>query len=219
MCPCARCVRERISTLERVLDRGTAARAGWSVTAYRSGTPKPRLGCSAPAGQWCALAESEKRLRDIPDEKRRLAAALRAGTIAERDRLAAFVLDEATAFAANPFPSTTAGAARQRWGLREIEFEAMQVAAAGLPCLMAALARLPAGEPLRQEILRTPAHVLYLLHHGESGRIVGAALHGKPREALPPFVRLKASPKAAPRRPRRRRVDPQQLDLFESHPA
>jgi hypothetical protein len=53
-------------------------------------------------------------LRDIPEEKRRLAAALRAGTIAERDRLAAFVLDEATAFAANPFPSTTAGAARQR---------------------------------------------------------------------------------------------------------
>lgn len=155
-------------------------------------------------------------MRDIPEEKRRLAAALRAGTIAERDRLAAFVLDEATAFAANPFPSTTAGAARQRWGLREIEFEAMQVAAAGLPCLMAALARLPAGEPLRQEILRTPAYVLYLLHHGESGQIVGAVLHGKPRGALPSFVRPKATPpRATPRRPRKRRVSAEQLDLFE----
>ncbi|TNC08819.1 hypothetical protein FF100_28480 [Methylobacterium terricola] len=155
----------------------------------------------------------------MPGEKRQIAAALRTGTIAERDRPAAFVLDEATGSAANPFPSTTAGVARQRWSLREIEFEAMQVASAGLPCLMAALACLPSGEPLRQEILRTPAHVLYLLHHGESGRIVGAVLHGKPREALPPFAKLKASPKAAPRRPRRRRVSPQQLDLFESHPA
>jgi len=42
------------------------------------------------------------------------------------------MVDKATAFAANPFPSTTAGVARQRWGLREIEFEAMEVAAAGL---------------------------------------------------------------------------------------
>ena len=156
-------------------------------------------------------------MRDIPEEKRRLAAALRAGTIAERDRLAAFVLDEATAFAANPFPSTTAGAARQRWGLREIEFEAMQVAAGGLPCLMAALSRLPSSEPLRQEILRTPAHVLYLLHHGKSGLIVGAVLHGKPREALPLFVRPKATPaRATTRQPRRRRVSTEQLDLFES---
>ena len=53
-------------------------------------------------------------MRDIPEEKRQLADALRAGTSTERERLAAFVLEEATAFAANPFPSTTAGAARQR---------------------------------------------------------------------------------------------------------
>jgi hypothetical protein len=81
------------------------------------------------------------------DAHARREAQLRVGTLVERDRLAAFVLDEATAFAANPFPSTTAGAARQRWGLSEIEFEAMRVDAAGLPCLMAALARLPPGEP------------------------------------------------------------------------
>ena len=155
-------------------------------------------------------------MRNIPEEKRQLADALRAGTITERDRLAAFVLDEATGFAANPFPSTTAGAARQHWALREIEFEAMHVAAAGLPCLMTALSRLPSSEPLRQEILRTPAHVLYLLHHGESGRIVGAVLQGKPREALPPFVRPKATPaRVNLRRPRRRRVSAEQLDLFE----
>ena len=152
-------------------------------------------------------------MRDIPEETRRLADALRAGIIAERDRLAAFVLDEATAFAANPFPSTTAGAARQRWGLREIEFEAMQVAAAGLPCLMAALARLPSGEPLRQEILRTPAHVIYLLRDGESGHILGAVLHGKPREALPPFVKPGSSPRQSKRR---QRASAQQLDLFET---
>ena len=119
-------------------------------------------------------------------------------------------------FAANPFPLTTAGAARQRWGLREIEFEAVQVAVAGLPCLMAALACLPVGEPLRQEILRTPVHVLYLLHHSESGRIVGAVLHGKPRQALPPFVRAKATPpRVTPRRSRQQRVSAEQLDLFE----
>ncbi len=75
--------------------------------------------------------------------------------MAERGRLAAFVLDEATAFAANPFPSTTAGVARQRWGLREIEFEAMEIAAAGLPCLLAALAAYRLRNPLRQEIQRT----------------------------------------------------------------
>jgi hypothetical protein len=152
-------------------------------------------------------------LREISGDKRRLADALRASTIIDRERLAAFILDEATAFAANPFPSITAGAARQGWGLHEIRFEAMQIASAGLPCLLAALACLPTGEPLRQEILRTPAHVLYLLHHGEGGRIIGAVLHGKSREALPPFV----VPKAVPPRSRRRRANPQQLDLFEVH--
>ncbi len=123
-------------------------------------------------------------MRDIPEEKRRLADALRVSAMAERGRLAVFVLDEATAFAANPFPSTTAGVARQRWGLREIGFEALEIAAAGLPCLLAALACLPSVEPLRQDILRTSAHVLYLLYRTEGGQIVGAVLHGKPGLAL-----------------------------------
>lgn len=161
-----------------------------------------------------AVSQARPRLRDIPEEKRRLADALRVSAMAERGRLAAFVLDEATAFAANPFPSTTAGVARQRWGLREIEFEAMEIAAAGLPCLLAALACLPSAEPLRQEILRTPAHVLYLLHRTEGGQIVGAVLHGKPRLALPLFVQPDPAPRLVARRQRRRQVSAQQLDLF-----
>lgn len=71
-------------------------------------------------------------MRELPEEKRWIVDALQAGTIAEREGLSAFMVDKATAFAANPFPSTTAGVACQRWGLREIKFEAMEVAAAGL---------------------------------------------------------------------------------------
>lgn len=162
-------------------------------------------------------------MRDIPEEKRRVADALRASTIAEREPLAAFVVDEATVCAANPFPSTSAGAARQRWGLREIEFEAMAIASAGLPCLMASLGRLPAGETLWQEILKSPTHVLYLLWHDEGGPIVGAVLHGKPRQALPLFVR--PEPVAEPDPPARRALvkrsarkpaTPDQLELFRT---
>jgi hypothetical protein len=88
----------------------------------------------------------------------------------------------------------------------------MQLASAGPPCLLAALSRLPVGDPLRQEIVRTPAHVLYLLHHGGGSQIVGAVLHGKPREALPPLIRLKAAPRGRLQRP----VNARQLDLFET---
>ncbi|UHC20014.1 hypothetical protein LRS73_34160 (plasmid) [Methylobacterium currus] len=45
-------------------------------------------------------------MRDILEDKRRLADALRAGGIAEREPLAAFVADEATVVAANPLRST-----------------------------------------------------------------------------------------------------------------
>ncbi|GJD66558.1 hypothetical protein [Methylobacterium frigidaeris] len=150
----------------------------------------------------------------MPTTKRQLAGALlTGGHITERDRLAAFIHDEATVFAANPFPSTTAGAAHQRWGLREIEFRAMEVASAGLSCLLSALARLPNGEPLRQEILRAGSHSLYLFHHGDGCRIVGAVLHGKPRQELPQF---RPSPK--PRGRPRRSPNTQQLDLFGMQP-
>lgn len=147
--------------------------------------------------------------------KRRIAGALRVWTIADRERLAAFVVDEATMVAANPFPSTTAGAARQRWGLREIEFEAMGVASAGLPCLMAALSGLSVNEPLRQEILRASTYVLYVLLRGDDGSIVGAVLHGKPGDALPPFVKPEPAVRRTPaKRASRKRVAPGQLELF-----
>jgi hypothetical protein len=151
----------------------------------------------------------------MPVTKRQLAGALlTARHIIERDRLAAFLRDEATTFAANPFPATTAGAAHQLWSMRAIEFRAMEVASAGLSCLLAASARLPISEPLRQEILRAGPHSLYLFHHGDGCRIVGAVLHGKPRQELPPF---KSSPK--PRGRPRRSPSPQQLDLFGMHSA
>ncbi|WP_128566446.1 hypothetical protein [Methylobacterium crusticola] len=142
--------------------------------------------------------------------KRQLAGALlTARHIAERDQLAAFIRDEGTSFAANPFPSTSSGAAHQLWSTRSIEFRAMQVASAGLPCLLAALARLPRGELLHQEILRAGPHSLYLLHHGDGCRIVGAVLQGKPRQVLPVIGR---SPR--PRGRPRRAHGGQQLDLF-----
>jgi hypothetical protein len=93
--------------------------------------------------------------------------------------------------------------------MREIEFRAMDIAAAGLSCLLAALARLPTSEPLCQEILRAGTHSLYLLHYGDGCRIVGAVLHGKPRQELP---QLRPLPK--PRGRPRRLPSTQQLDLF-----
>ncbi len=59
-----------------------------------------------------------------------------------------------------PVPVDNGGAARQRWGLREIEFEARGVPSVGLSCLMAALSGLPVNEPLRQEILRASSLAL-----------------------------------------------------------
>jgi hypothetical protein len=73
-----------------------------------------RLGCLALAGRRSILAQWEKRLRDVSGDKRQLADALRTSAIVKRDRLTAFTLDEATAFAASLLPSTTASAARQR---------------------------------------------------------------------------------------------------------
>ncbi len=141
--------------------------------------------------------------------KHQLASALRAaGHLVERERLAGFILDELTAFAVNPFATTTAGAAHQLWGMRAIEFQATQVASAGLPCLLAALARLSRGERLLQEILRAGTHVVYAFHHGDDCRVVGAVLHGRPGQALPEWT-----PSGKRGRPRRHQ-GPVQLDLF-----
>jgi hypothetical protein len=139
--------------------------------------------------------------------KRQLASAvLTTPHIAEREVLAGFLLDEAAVFAPNPFASTKAGAAHQLWYGRAIEFQALLVASAGLPCLLRALKALPVVEPLRQEIVRSPGHVLYLYHRGDGCRVVGAVLHGKPRQALPVLRKRAGRP--------RRSIATCQLDLF-----
>ncbi|OAH27636.1 hypothetical protein AX289_31665 [Methylorubrum populi] len=162
-------------------------------------------------------------MRDISGDKSSLVGALADSSIVERNRLVAFVLEPETAFAANPFPSLTAGVARQRWGLREIEFEGMLVASAGLRCLMTALTALPSSEGMRQEILRSARHVLYVLRREEAGSLVGAVLYGKPGEALPSFRPPPPPvlvPTSASRRPRvtrssrKARVEGQ-LSLFD----
>lgn len=59
------------------------------------------------------------------------------------------------------------------------------------------------------------------LQHGEGGPIVGAVLHGKPREALPPFTRPEPVAKPDPvvrettaQRSARKPVAPGQLEMF-----
>lgn len=86
---------------------------------------------------------------------------------------------------------------------------------------MVSLGGLPVGEALRQEILRSPTGVLYLLRHSEGGPIVGAVLHGQPREALPPFIRPEhvakpdpAAGRAPAKRLARKLVAPGQLQMF-----
>ena len=72
----------------------------------------------------------------------------------DRERIAAFLRDDATAFAPNGFPTTTAGAARHIWRGHAFEFPILGVATAGLSCLMEALTRLPIGEPLTRHYLK-----------------------------------------------------------------
>ncbi|ACL63230.1 hypothetical protein [Methylobacterium nodulans] len=147
----------------------------------------------------------------MPVTKHQLARALQTAThIADREQLAAFILDDATAFAGNPFPNLTAGAALQTWRTRAIEFEGAEIAWAGLGCLLRALERMQTREPLVQEILRTAPHTLYLFHRGDGCSIVGAVLHGKPRQPLPAAI----SPARAVR-PKRSRGASRQLDLFD----
>lgn len=71
-----------------------------------------------------------------------------------------------------------------------------------------ALARLPTGERLQQEVLRAGPHVLYVLRQSDGPHVVGAVLHGRPGQALPGYVLPK-------RRARSRRSQgTAQLDLF-----
>lgn len=135
---------------------------------------------------------------------------LAAGAVAERATIAAFLRDEATAVASNPFSATSAGSARHTWSGQAFEFRVLGIAAAGLSGLLEAVAALPPAEPLVQEIFRKGPHTCCVLLDPTRTRVVGAVLYAKPGIPLPDLA-----PPAPPVRPARRaRVPAAQLDLF-----
>jgi len=143
--------------------------------------------------------------------KRQLAASIQAAIhIGDRGAIAAFLLDDATAFSPfNPFARTSVGAQRQIWSGHAFEFRAASIASLGVPCLMKTLGELPNDASLVQEYLQAGPYRAYVYHHGDGCRIVGSVLHAKPHVALP-VIRM---------RPRsRHRCAPTsaqiQLDLF-----
>ena len=141
--------------------------------------------------------------------KQQLATATsRALHVDERERFCAFIADEATQFAPNPFAVTTVGVVLQRWSTRRIEFRAFGIVEAGLACLLSSAGTRPETDMLVQEILKAGPYTLYLFHDGDGCRILGGVLHGKPGLDLPGF---------RPGTQRRRRSSPAQvaqLDLF-----
>jgi hypothetical protein len=144
--------------------------------------------------------------------RRQLATSLLAAThIADRNAIAAFVIDAATQPAPNPFPHTSVGAVRQVWRQRAAEFRSFDVWAVGLGCLLTALSGMSVNEALVQEILRAGVHTANVFHHGDGCRIVGAVLYSKPGHALPVLPAL-PMPRRAPGRQARDRAE--QLDLF-----
>jgi hypothetical protein len=148
----------------------------------------------------------------VPVTKRQLAASIQgAHHIGDRSAIAAFILDDATEFGANPFRRTSAGAQRQTWSGCSHEFPALGIQFAGLPCLLQALALLPTHEPLEQEVFRAGPFTAYIYHHGDGCRIVGAVLHGRPGIPLPGFAEV---PCPQPSRRGRPRTPSAQLDLF-----
>lgn len=136
-----------------------------------------------------------------------------AALIAGKDRalLAAFLLDEGTAFGLNPFPSTTAGAARQTCAGLAFEYPILGIHSAGLPCLLDALAALPRATPLTRCILKSAAHTCIVFLTAEEA-CVGAYLHGKAGMPLPVFA--PPLPVPMPRKSRVRQTKAKQLDLF-----
>jgi hypothetical protein len=146
--------------------------------------------------------------------RRQLAASLlTASHIAERHAIAAFIADEATQPAPNPFPQTSVGAVRQVWRQRAAEFQSFAIEEIGLACLLAAVSSMGVDEALVQEILRAGPHTANVFHHGDGCRIVGAVLYGKPGTGLPvrPMSRLERTT-LTPRS--RAPMAVEQLDLF-----
>lgn len=123
--------------------------------------------------------------------------------------MAAFIRDAATQPVPNPFARTQAGAACHTWSRTALEHRYANVHSAGVTDLLAALAELPAVEPLHQEMFRSGAHTATVFLTGDRSRVVGAVLYGKPGIVLPHFVECRP-------RPRRRLAADAQLDLFAS---
>ena len=123
----------------------------------------------------------------MPIPRRQLAASIRTALhIADRDAIAAFVLDESTVFSPyNPFSRTSVGAQRQVWTGYQREFFFSNVASRGLTCLLKALHARPDDEAIVQEILQADGCRAYVYHHGDGCRIVGAVLHARGTGALP----------------------------------
>lgn len=166
------------------------------------------LASPRPAGGPCASLAFVQTSQDL--SKHRLADLVRAAALPEGAAIAAFLRDEATAFASNPFAATKAGAARHTWSGQAFEFRVLGVAAAGLPSLLEAVAVLPPVAPLVQEIFRNGPHTCCVLLDPERTRVVGAVLYAKPGIPLPDLA-----PPAPPARPARRTKTPAaQLDLF-----
>jgi hypothetical protein len=138
-------------------------------------------------------------------------ALLAAAHIADRNVIAAFVADAATQPAPNPVPQTSAGAVRQVWRQRAAEFQSFDIQAAGLACLLTAIFDMSVDEVLVQQILRAGPHTANVFLRGDSGRIVGAVLYGKPGCALPTLPVPRALRRGScPRK----RIPAGQLDLF-----
>lgn len=148
----------------------------------------------------------------MPISERQLAAAvLAANHIVDRQAIAAFVADAATQPAPNPFPQTSAGAVRQVWQQRVVEFQSFDIQAVGLACLLQALSGMRVDETLVQEILRAGPHTVNVFCNGDGSRIVGAVLYGKPSCALPALPMPRDLQRNSSRRTR---IPEGQLDLF-----
>ncbi|TXN19741.1 hypothetical protein FV232_26990 [Methylobacterium sp. WL30] len=146
-----------------------------------------------------------------PLHQRQLAASIRTALhIADRDAIAAFVLDAGTVFAPhNPFARTSVGAQRQVWTGYQREFYFSNVASLGLMCLLKALQARPDDEAVVQEILHADGCRAYVYHPGDGCRIIGAVLHARGTGALPA---IKPLPRGGRRG--RRQGSALQLDLF-----
>ncbi len=149
-----------------------------------------------------------------PSDRKRLAALMQGK---DRVLLSAFLFDEGTDFALNPFPSTTVGAARQSCSGLAFEYPILGIQSAGLLCLLEALRALPSSTRLRRSILKSAAHTCIVFLTDDEA-CVGSYLYAKAGVPLPVFAPPSSDRTPAKRKARQPRVKQQlasrQLDLF-----